>query len=153
MHFSKQFIQTALYNVFPAKACNLLKILSSSLRSKCLWTYQCHQNEKSLSFFTNKIVKMLSHVVNITVHSVTITWCKLWRQFGWHLLYWNAEGFTSYVCHISITNVQIYTLLYVGYWLFLNVWIIEDMVNLPIFSCTRQPLLIVFWMFIHCQNV
>uniref|UniRef100_A0A671P495 Odorant receptor, family C, subfamily 102, member 2 n=1 Tax=Sinocyclocheilus anshuiensis TaxID=1608454 RepID=A0A671P495_9TELE len=30
-----------------------------------------------VSLFTNKIVKMLSHVVNITVHSVSITCCKL----------------------------------------------------------------------------
>ncbi len=60
---------------------------------------------------------MLSHVVNITLHTVRITWCKIWQQCGWQLLYWNAEGCTSYVCHISISKVQIYTLLYVGYWL------------------------------------
>ncbi len=70
-----------------------------------------------VSLFTNKTVKMLSHVVSITVHSVSITWCKLWQQFGWQLLYWNAEGCTSYVCHISISKVQMYTLLYVGCWL------------------------------------
>ncbi len=39
-----------------------------------------------LSLFTNKIVKMLSHIVNITMHSVSITWCKLWQQFGWQIL-------------------------------------------------------------------
>ncbi len=66
---------------------------------------------------SHKIGKMLSHVVSITVHSVSVTWCKLWQQFGWQLLYWNAEGCTSYVRHISISKVQIYTLLYVGYWL------------------------------------
>ncbi len=37
---------------------------------------------------------MLSHVVYITVHTISITWCKLWQQFGWQLLYWNAEGYT-----------------------------------------------------------
>ncbi len=46
---------------------------------------------------------------------------------GWQLLYWNAEGCTSYVCHISHFKVHIYTFLYVGcYWLkglFGNVWI------------------------------
>ncbi len=41
---------------------------------------------------------MLSHVVNITLHSVSITWCKLWQQFGWQLLYWN--GCTSYASRL-----------------------------------------------------
>ncbi len=99
----------------------VIKIFSSSLKSK----YLCKSINISVpsewkvlvSLFTNKIVKMLSHVVNITVHSVSITWCKLWQQFGWQLLYWNAEGCASYLCHISISKVQIYTLLYVGYWL------------------------------------
>ncbi len=67
-----------------------------------------------VSLFTGKIVKVLSLVVSITVHSLSITWYKLWQQFGGELLYWNAKGCTSYVCHISILNVQIYTLLYVG---------------------------------------
>ncbi len=40
-----------------------------------------------MSLFTKKIVKMLSHVVNITVHAVSITWCKLWQQYGWQLQY------------------------------------------------------------------
>ncbi len=35
-HFSKQFMQTAPHNGFPVKACNLLKIVSSSLKSKYL---------------------------------------------------------------------------------------------------------------------
>ncbi len=48
VHFSKQFAQTAPHNGLTAKACNLLKIFSSSLKSKYLWTYQCNQNEKSL---------------------------------------------------------------------------------------------------------
>ncbi len=30
---------------------------------------------------------MLSHVVNITVHSVIIAWCNLWQQIGWQLQY------------------------------------------------------------------
>ncbi len=57
-----------------------------------------------VSLFTNKIVKMLSHVVNITVHSVSITWCKLWQQFRWQLM-----QKASYVCHIhfKITNLHI----------------------------------------------
>ncbi len=50
-------------------------------------------SEVLVSLFTNKKVKMLSHVVNLTVLSVSITWCKLWQQFRWQLLYWNAEGF------------------------------------------------------------
>ncbi len=79
-----------------------------------------------VSLFTNKIVKMLSHVVNITVLSVSVTWCKLWQQSGWQLLYWNAEGCTSYVCHISF---QKYTFTHYCMWdidwkrLFWNVWI------------------------------
>ncbi len=131
--------------------------------------------------------------------SCSITWYKLWQQFGWQLLYWNAEGCTSYVCHISF---QKYKFTHYCMWdidwkrLFQNVWIIEDMVDLPFFSSTLQPLwghdwqhyfiwyallsssssssvlplypstmhpysssssqlltLIVFWMFIHCQNL
>ncbi len=70
-----------------------------------------------VSLFTDKIVQMFSCVVSITVLSVSIIWCKLWQQFGSQSLYWNAEGCTSYVCHISVSKVQIYTLLYVGYWL------------------------------------
>ncbi len=85
-----------------------------------------------VSLFTNKI-KILSHVVNITVHSVSIIWCKLWNQFGWQLLYWNAESSTSHVCHISF---QKYTFTHYFVWdivwksLFRNVWIFEDMVDL-----------------------
>ncbi len=85
-------------------------ILAAGVQSSCM-------PDVLVSLFTNKIVKMLSHVVNVTLHSVSITWCKLWQQFGWQLVYWNAEGCTSYVCHISISKVQMYTLLYVGYWL------------------------------------
>ncbi len=33
-----------------------------------------------VSLFTNKIVQMFSRVVSITVHSVSIIWCKLWQQ-------------------------------------------------------------------------
>ncbi len=36
VHFSKQFVQTAPHNRLPAKTCNLLKIFSSSLKSKYL---------------------------------------------------------------------------------------------------------------------
>ncbi len=36
VHFSKQIVQTAPHNRLPAKACNLLKIFSSSLKSKYL---------------------------------------------------------------------------------------------------------------------
>ena len=50
VHFSKQLVQTAPHNGLPAKACNLLKVFSSYLKSKylCQSTYQCYQNEKSL---------------------------------------------------------------------------------------------------------
>ncbi len=168
--------------------------------------YQCHQNESSC-VIVHKQVKMLSHVVNITLHSVSVTWCKLWQQFGWQLLYWNAEGCASYVCHISISKVQIYTLLYVGKWLketvskfeLLRIWsisqylaapfshckaMIDNVVHnsglnfiwyaplslassvsssvLPLYPSTMHPYsssssrlltLMVFWMFIHCQNL
>ncbi len=36
VHFSKQFVQTAPHNGLPAKACNLFKIFSSSLKNKYL---------------------------------------------------------------------------------------------------------------------
>ncbi len=157
-----------------------------------------------VSLFTNKTVKMFSHVVNITVLSVSVTWCKLWQQSGWQLLYWNAEGCTSYICHISISNVQIYTILCVGYWLkdmfeLLRIRsisqylaapfshckaMIDNMVHnsgpyfiwyaplslassasssvLPLYPSTMHPYsssssrlltLIIFWMFIHRQNL
>ncbi len=80
--------------------------------SICQRTYQCHQNEKSLCHCSQT-----SWAKCLVVYSFSITCCKLWQQFGWQLLYWNAEGCTSYLCHISISKVQIYTLLYVGYWL------------------------------------
>ncbi len=60
-----------------------------------------------VSLFKNKIVKMLSHIVNIPVHSVSIIWCKLWKQFGWQLD-WNAEGCASYVCHISFQSAHLH---------------------------------------------
>ncbi len=132
--------------------------------------------------------------------SCSITWCKLWQQYGWQLLYWNAEGCTSYVCHISF---QKYKFKHYCMWdidwkrLFQNVWIIEDMVisqflaapfshckamidniissdmclcpwpllPLPLFclypstmhpyssSSSRLLTLMVFWMFIHRQNL
>ncbi len=112
-HFSKQFVQTAPHNRLPAKACNLLKIFSSSLKSKYLSMNISVPSEWKvlMSLFTNK---MLSHVVNITVLSVSITWCKLWQQFGWQLLYWNAEGcIFLYMPYIHFKSI-IYTLLYVG---------------------------------------
>ncbi len=60
--------------------------------SICQWTLSlCHCSQTRC--------KMLSHVVNITVHSVSITYCKLWQQFGWQLLYWNAEGCTLYAIY------------------------------------------------------
>ncbi len=58
-----------------------------------------------VSLFTNKIVKMLNHVVNITVH----TWCKLWQQFGWQLLLKCTK--LRFLCmpyiHFKSTNVHI----------------------------------------------
>ncbi len=45
---------------------------------------------------------------SVTVHSVRITWCKLWQQFGWQLLHWNAEGCTSYaIFPFKSTNLHI----------------------------------------------
>ncbi len=60
---SKHLIQTAPHNGLHANAYNLLKIFSSSLKSEylCQWTYQCHQNEKSLSHCSQtKYLVMLS---------------------------------------------------------------------------------------------
>lgn len=50
MHFLKQFVQTAPHNGLPAKTCNLLKILSLSLKIIYLFqiTCQCDQNGKLL---------------------------------------------------------------------------------------------------------
>ncbi len=83
-------------------------------------------------------------VWSVTVHSVSITWCKLWQQFGWQLLYCNPEGCTSYVCHIFLSKVQIYTLLYVGYLLketvfkmfeLLRIWSISQFLAAPFSHC------------------
>ena len=46
-----------------------------------------------VSLCTDKTVRLLSHVVNITVYSGGMFWCKLWQHFGWQLLYWT-------VCHM-----------------------------------------------------
>ena len=46
-----------------------------------------------VSLYTDKTVKLLSHVVNITVYSGGMFWCKLWQHFGWQLLYWT-------LCHM-----------------------------------------------------
>ncbi len=99
VHFSKHFIQTAPHNGLPAKACNLLEIFSPSLKSMSTNISVPSEWKDLVSLFTNKLGKMLSHVVNITVQSVSVTWCNLWQQSGWQLLYWNAEGGTSYECH------------------------------------------------------
>ncbi len=94
------------------------------------------------SLFTNKIVKILSHVVNITVHSVSIIWCKLWKQFGWQLLTWKAESSTSHVCHTSFQSTNLHITL-CGIWLKesvskrLNYW---GYGRSPIFSRTLQLL-------------
>ncbi len=107
VHFSKQFVQTAPHNGFPTKTSNLLKIFSSSLKSKYLykWTQVPSKWNVLVSLFTNKIVKMLNHVVNITVH----TWCKLWQQFGWQLLLKCTK--LRFLCmpyiHFKSTNVHI----------------------------------------------
>ncbi len=145
---------------------------------------------------------MISHVVNITVHFVGITWCKLCQQFGWQLLYWNAKGCASYVCHISF---QKYTFIVCGILIeremfeLLRIWsitqylaapfshckaMIDNTVHnsgpyliwyaplslassasssvLPLYPSTMHPYsssssrlltLIVFWMFIHHQNL
>ncbi len=45
-----------------------------------------------------------------------VLWSRVTRKLWQPLLYWNAEGCTSYVCYISISKVLIYTILYVGYW-------------------------------------
>ncbi len=116
VHFSKQFVQTAPHNGFPAKACNLLKIFSSSLKSKYLSMNISVPSEWKVlvSLFTNKMGKMLSHVVNIKVHAVSITWCKLWQQFGWHyciemqkaaLLMYAIYPFKSTNLHITVCGI------------------------------------------------
>ncbi len=94
-----------------------------------------HQQLKDLTFFHLKaFFKQYINFILITVF-LRLFWCI--TQFGWQLLYWNAEGCASYVCHISF---QKYTFTHYCKWdidwkrLFQNVWIIEDMVDLPIFA-------------------
>ncbi len=60
-----------------------------------------------VSLFTNNIVQMFSHVVNITVLSVNITWCKLWQQFGWQLLYWRLHFLCMPYIYFKSTNLHI----------------------------------------------
>ncbi len=57
----------------------------------------------SLCHYSQTRCKVLSHVVNITVRSVSITWCKLWQQFGWQLqtpalLMYAIYPFQKYKC-------------------------------------------------------
>lgn len=68
------------------------------------WTYQYHLNEVLVSLFTSKIVKMPSHVINITVYSCQnfLMYCKLWWRF-WQIID-NSQGCTFYVWHISISS-------------------------------------------------
>ncbi len=54
------------------KACNLLKIFSSSLKSIYVNEHISASRIKSPCVIVLKQVKMLSHVVNIIVHSVTV---------------------------------------------------------------------------------
>ncbi len=91
-----------------------------------------------VSLSTDKTVKLLSHVVNITVYSLSITWCNL---------YGNSldDSYCILTCRKAVLFMydiypfQKYKTLYCT-WdidckrLFRNVWIIEDMVDLPIFS-------------------
>ncbi len=60
-----------------------------------------------VSLFTNKIVKKLSHVINITVLSVSITWCKLRQQFGWQSLYWRLHFLCITYIRFKSTNLHI----------------------------------------------
>ncbi len=92
-----------------------------------------------VSLSTDKTVKLLSHVVNITVHSLSITWCNL---------YCNSldDSYCILKCRKAVLFMYaIYPFQKYKTWdidckrLFRNVWIIEDMVDLPIFSCTLQP--------------
>ncbi len=151
-----------------------------------------------VSQFTNKMVNMFSHVVNITLHFL-----KLWQQFGSQLLYWNAEGCTSYVCHIFIQKYtfthyckilierdcfKMFELLRISQYLAAPVIVSHGWLHgpqqwplfnlmctsvlglfcpgsssvLPLYPSTMHPFstsssrlltLIVFWMFIHCQNL
>ncbi len=161
-----------------------------------------------VSLSTDKTVKLLSHVVKITVYSLSITWCNLYGNSlddSYCILTCRKAALFMY----AIYPFQKFKTLYCM-WdidckrLFRNVWIIEDMVDFPIFSCTLQPAsaivrpwlttwsttvalisslslassasssvlplypstmhpysssssrlltLIIFWMFIHCQNL
>ncbi len=67
-----------------------------------------------VSLFTNKIVKLLSHVGNITVHSVGITWCKL---TVWLTVTTECRRLHFLCLPCILSKVQMYTLLYMGYWL------------------------------------
>ncbi len=86
--------------------------------------------------------KMLSPVINITLHSISITWCNLWQQLDdsystvlkcrrLHFL------FMPYI----LSKVQIYTLLYLGYWLketfskCLRIWSISQYLAAPFSHC------------------
>ncbi len=96
-----------------------------------------------MSLSTDKTVKLLSRVVNITVHSLSITWCKIYGNSlddSYCILKCRKAALFMY----AIYPFQKYKTLYCT-WdidckrLFRNIWIIEDMVDLPIFSCTLQP--------------
>ncbi len=96
-----------------------------------------------VSLSTDKTVKLLSHVVKITVYSLSITWCNLYGNSlddSYCILTCRKAALFMY----AIYPFQKFKTLYCT-WdidckrLFRNVWIIEDMVDLPIFSCTLQP--------------
>lgn len=102
------------YNGLVAKACNVLKIISLVPSE---W-------EVLVSLFTNKTVKMLSHIDNITVYSVSSLWRKLWLRFWWQLLKMpkaavflygtyqfkhKVSHYLPYVGLIAIDRIHIYT--------------------------------------------
>ncbi len=99
MHFSKQFIQTAPHNGFSAKACNLLKIFSSSLKS-------IYVNEH-ISAIRMKSPCVIDH----KQYSQNASCCQYNSALNslMTVLYWNAEGRASHVCHISISKKYTFT--------------------------------------------
>ncbi len=110
----KYFVQTAPHSEFPAKACNLLQIFSSSLKSKnlCQLTNQCHQNEKSLCHCSqtrySKCLVMLSISVYYLMYGITVwitvTVLKCRRLHNLCMAYIH---FKSYNLHITVRGIFI----------------------------------------------
>ncbi len=96
-----------------------------------------------VSLFANNIVKMLSHVLSITLHSVNITCCKLWQRLDNSyctemqksaLLMYAIYPFKSSNLHITVCGILIERDCFEIFEL-LRIWSISQYLAAPLSHC------------------